>query len=70
MSALNGIVSNGSIILFVGNDIPPEFASPITFAGDQPKDQRAQGYPQARAMMVRSDKLVVEMGVSVDELTQ
>ena len=69
--SLSGVVSNGSIILFVGNDVPPEYAFPVTFAGNQPLDQKAQGYPSLRGMLVKTSKLDEDiMGVSIDELTQ
>jgi hypothetical protein len=71
MATLSGIISNGSIILFVGNSVPPEFTTPITFAGNQPTDQRVQGYPQARAFLARpSGNIKPEMGVHADDLTQ
>ena len=71
MATLNGIISNGSIILFVGNQVPPEFTTPVVFAGNQPDDQRTQGYPQGRAFLARVDgNINPKMGVSVDELTQ
>lgn len=68
--ALTGVISNGSIILFVGSETPPEYSFPVNFAENQPSDQRAQKYPQMRGMLVVHDKLTEDMGVSVDELQQ
>lgn len=69
--ALTGIISNGTIVLFVGGEIPPEYAFPVTFSGDQPIDQKQQKYPQCRALLVVHDRLDINyMGVNVDELMQ
>jgi len=68
--ALSGVISNGSIILFVSEEVPPEFITPVFSAGNQPADQRTQGYPQARGFTVVHGILKEEMGVAVDELMQ
>lgn len=68
--SLSGIISNGSIILFTSLDVPPEFGPPTVPAGDQPYDQRVQGYPQAQGLIVIHKVLTAAMGVHVDELMQ
>lgn len=69
--ALSGIISNGTIVLFAGSDVPPEYIFPFTSSGDQPADQKQQKYPQCRALLVVHDRLDINyMGVNVDELMQ
>lgn len=71
MSNLSGQISNGSIVLFVGE--PPEelVQGDVLSVCDQPADQRAQGYPKARGFMAQSQAFITaDMGVSVDELQQ
>ena len=67
---LQGVITNGSIILFVGSNLPPEYITPMTSAGDQPADQKIQGYPQLRGLLLVHSTLKPEMGVSIDELMQ
>lgn len=72
MKVLPNIVQQGSILVYMAGAVPPVPPIPIpnTDPGNQPIDQKLQGYPQARGLMVISNEFVAEMGVSVDELTQ
>lgn len=73
MAGLQNLVGDGVIIIFGGPNPPEPFTPPPSpsAAGDQPAAAKAQGYPQARGVRVEaSGKIVPEMGVSVDELTQ
>lgn len=74
---LNGLISDGSIILFLGAPPPtppvpcPEPPAPLPISyKNQYTDQRAQGYPQMRGLLVIHSVLTAAMGVHVDELTQ
>ena len=70
--ALSRVVTNGTIMVYMAGATPPPPPVPVpnTNPGDMPRDQRIQGYPQARGFMVIHQALNPDMGVSVDELTQ
>ena len=64
------IVTGNTVIVNLGAIIPPTPVNP-TAAGNQPPAEKAQGYPQMRGFLViSSDRIRPDAGVSVDELTQ
>ena len=71
MAISNGIVPFGSIILFTGSGFTPEpTPPPVTNPGDQPPDQKLQGYPPLRGVSVVHGTYNPQMGIHVDEFTQ
>jgi len=72
MSNINGIIDDGSIIVFLNQDFPAPFDPMLpSVAGAQPADQKLQGYPQMRGFLVTVQGFLnPSMGVLADENTQ